>query len=64
MNKKIIDKDAIMSVYADRGIKGVRELYNAEVIITMDELSTDIGDMIENGSSSYEIEELISKQFN
>jgi len=64
MNKKIIDKDTIMSVYADRGIKGVRELYNAEVIITMDELSTDIDEMIENGSSSYEIEELISKQFN
>jgi hypothetical protein len=64
MDKKIIDKDIIMSVYAERGIRGVRELYKAEVIITVDELSTDIDDMIENGSSSYEIEELISKQFN
>lgn len=63
MDKTIIDKDLIMAVYAGRGIRGVRELYNAEVIITMDELSIDIDDMIEEGCSSYEIEERISKEF-
>ena len=64
MNKSIISKDRIMSVYADKGIRGVKELYNADVIITMDELSNDIDEMLEEGCSLSEIEELLSKEFN
>lgn len=64
MNKSIISKDRIMSIYADKGIRGVKELYNADVIITMDELSNDIDEMLEEGRSLSEIEELLSKEFN
>lgn len=64
MDKSIISKDRIMSVYADKGIRGIKELYNAEVVITMDELSTDIDGMLEEGCSLSDIEERLSKEFN
>ncbi len=64
MDKAIIDKDLIMSVYTEKGMRAVKELYAADVIITMDELSNDIDEMLEEGCSLSEIEERLSNEFN